>query len=140
MDIEYTDLFIPNSSAIVEMYFDSESNQIYIEFPSGDVWQYQGNPTMWKNWTGSASVGSFYSHFVKGKVAGGYIGRDGQITWVALTPDEPEAVARYEFTAEVTSTVIEVVEVPVGLNDIHDAIGKFASKYPGAKIRAIASA
>lgn len=138
---KYTHDYAPDSSALSDLSYNQNNEDLLIEFTSGDKFIYHGIPgPVWNGLIEARSAGSYYHANIRGKYSASRVVDAVEYVWTALDVLAPANVSRYVITAEVTTTVTETVEVPAGLNDIHDAISAFADKYPGAKVKAIAGA
>lgn len=136
---KYTDDYAPDSTALSDLTYNQNTEDLLIEFTSGDKFVYYGIPKeMWDEIRSSRSAGSYYHANIRGKYSASRIVDVVDFQWTPVVDLHPVDISVYLITAEVTTTITETVEVTAGINDIHDALSAFAAKYPGAKVKAIA--
>lgn len=71
----YTENYAPDSTAIENAWYNEDTEELVIQFPSGDSFIYFNiNEGVWTDFVNHYSAGRFYSQDIKGRYDGAFLG------------------------------------------------------------------
>jgi hypothetical protein len=105
--VHYTEKAQPHSSAIDEIYYDDNTEQMFVKFKAGNIAGYRGvTRAVFNEFKNSNSVGKYYSSWIRGN----YTGVSGDVDFAAVTPAVAKADHTHKKPNQKFTVEIQIIE------------------------------